>query len=290
MRDITNNRYREICVDAYEEIVQITEEYNKLFDLPRTSCDQKDVLVQPFYRGQANSEWDIEPSILHPETSEQRTDNIEIPKGLSLFGTIAYIQHYCTGTRFIDFTISLDTAIYFACNSKNDKDGAVFIYCYAPHKAEWYSAIVLSELERTVGVDKINVQCLSERIMQNYPDIKSYFNDIQELNGWIISFLDHGFIVLPDDKSIQENLRLERQRGCFYMCGVKFDHNIQANDRNFSRAGMQQFYPKSVVVPNDLKCGRWLVKIVIPKEKKPIILQQLSDKGITYDYLFPDDN
>lgn len=34
MRDITNNRYREICVDAYEEIVQITEEYNKLFDLP----------------------------------------------------------------------------------------------------------------------------------------------------------------------------------------------------------------------------------------------------------------
>lgn len=107
--------------------------------------------MQPFYREQANSEWDIEPSILHPETSEQRTDNIEIPKGMSLFGTIAYIQHYWTGARFIDFTISPDIAIYFACKSKNDKDGAVFIYCYPLHKAEWYSAIVLSELEKLLA-------------------------------------------------------------------------------------------------------------------------------------------
>lgn len=136
----------------------------------------------------------------------------------------------------------------------------------------------------------ISVQYLSERIMQNYPDIKNYFKEIQELNGWIISFLDHGFMVLPEDKSVQGNLRLERQRGCFFMCGVKFNHDLQANDRFFSRTGMQQFYPKSVVVSDDLKFGRWLVKIVIPKKKKLVILRRLLDKGIMYDYLFPDEN
>lgn len=257
--------------------------------MSRPNLNQKDGLVQPFYRGQSNSKCSIEPSILHPDTSRQQENNIVTPKGLSLFGTIAYMQHYCQGTRFIDFTVNPDIATYFACRSNNDKDGAVFIYCYAPHKAEWYSAVVLAELEGIVGVDKISVKSLSERIMKNYPNIKSSFRDIQELNGWIISFLDHGFMVLPDDESVQGNLRMKRQQGCFYMCGVKFDHNLQGYDRWFSHAGMQQFYPKSVVVPDDLKCGKWLIKLVIPKEKKTAILQQLSDRGITYDYLFPTD-
>ena len=278
--------------DTYEEIIQIIKEYNKSFDLPRVSNIQNDVLVQPFYRGQSNSEWNIEPSLLRTNLSEQQRENIKIkiPKGLSLFSAIAYKQHYYTGTRFIDFTTNPDIAVYFACNKDDNKDGAVFLYCYAPHRAEWYSAIVISELEEIISADKISIQSLSEKIFHNYPDIKQYFQDIRELNGWIISFLDHGFMALPDDDSIKKNLRMQRQQGCFYMCGVKFDHDLQADDRFYSMAGMQHFYPQTAVIPNDLKCGRWLRKIVIPKEKKYYILKQLSDKGITYDYLFPDDD
>ena len=288
MKDITKNQYREIRIDTYEEIVQIIKEYNKEFDLPRASNNQNDALMQPFYRGQPDSEWDIEPSLLHTDLSEQQRENIKIPKGLSLFSAIAYKQHYYTGTRFIDFTMNPDIAVYFACNKDDDKDGAVFVYCYAPHKAEWYSAIVMSEVEEIVSADKVSLQSLSEKIFHNYPDIQKSFQDARELNGWIISFLDHGFMVLPDEKSIQDNLRMQRQQGCFYVCGVKFDHDLQANDRCFSTAGIQYFYPQSAVVPNGLKSGRWLWKITIPKEKKVGILKQLADKGITYDYLFPD--
>ena len=288
MKDVTKNQYREIEIDTYEEIIQITKEYNKYFDLPRASNIQKDVFVQPFYRGQTDSEWDIEPSLLHTKLSEQQKKNIKIPKGLSLFSAIAYKQHYYTGTRFIDFTMNPDIAVYFACNKDDDKDGAVFVYCYAPHKAEWYSAIVMSEVEEIISTDKMSLQSLSEKIFYNYPDIQKKFQDIMELNGWIISFLDHGFMVLPDEKSIQDNLRMQRQQGCFYVCGVKFDHDLRANDRLFSTAGIQYFYPQLAVIPSDLKSGRWLLKIIIPKEKKSDILKQLSDKGITYDYLFPD--
>ncbi len=288
MKDVTQNQYREIRIDTYEEIVQITKEYNKEFDLPRASNNQNDVLMQPFYRGQSNSEWDIEPSLLHTDLSGQQRENIKIPKGLLLFSAIAYKQHYYTGTRFIDFTMNPDIAVYFACNKDDNKDGAVFVYCYAPHKAEWYSAIVMSEVEEIISTDKVSLQSLSEKIFHNYPDIQKNFQDVQELNGWIISFLDHGFMVLPDEKSIQDNLRMQRQQGCFYVCGVKFDHDLRANDRCFSSAGIQYFYPQSAVVPSDLKSGKWLLKIIIPKEKKPDILKVLSDKGIAYDYLFPD--
>lgn len=287
MKDVTKNQYREIRVDTYEEIIQITKEYNKCFDLPRASKIQNDVLMQSFYRGQSNSEWNIEPSILHTDLSGQQGENIKIPKGLSLFSTIAYKQHYYTGTRFIDFTMNPDIAVYFACNKDDDKDGAMFVYCYAPHKAEWYSAIAMSEVEEIIGTDKVSLQSLSEKIFHNYPDIQKHFQDIRELNGWIISFLDHGFMVLPDEKSIEDNLRMQRQQGCFYVCGVKFDHDLRVNDRFFSTAGIQYFYPQSAVVPSDLKSGKWLLKIIIPKEKKIDILKVLSDKGITYDYLFP---
>ncbi len=288
MKDVTQNQYREIRIDTYEEIFQITKEYNKEFDLPRAYNIQNDVFMQPFYRGQSDSEWDMKPSLLHADLSGQQRENIKIPKGLSLFSAIAYKQHYYTGTRFIDFTMNPDIAVYFACNKDDDKDGAVFVFCYAPHKAEWYSAIVMSEVEEIVSTDKVSLQSLSEKIFHNYPDIQKGFQDVRELNGWIISFLDHGFMVLPDEKSIQGNLRMQRQQGCFYVCGVKFDHDLQANDCFFSRAGTQYFYPQSAVVPNDLKSGRWLWKIIIPKEKKAGILKQLADKGITYDYLFPD--
>lgn len=51
MKDVTQNQYREIRIDTYEEIVQITKEYNKEFDLPRASNNQNDVFMQPFYSG-----------------------------------------------------------------------------------------------------------------------------------------------------------------------------------------------------------------------------------------------
>ena len=290
VKNVMKNQYQEIRVDTYEEIIQITKEYNDVFDLPRESNNQKDVFLQPFYRGQSNSEWEIEPSLFHAKIPKQRGEDIKIPKGLSLFSAIAYKQHYYTGTRFIDFTINPDIAVYFACSENSNKDGAVFLYCYEPHKAEWYSAIVMSEVEEIISTDKISIQFLSEKIYPNYPDIKKYFKDMRELNMGIISFLDHGFMVMSDDESIQENVRMKRQQGCFYVCGVKFDHDLLANDRFFLTAGAQLFYPQSAVIPDDLKNGKWLWKLIIPKEKKSDILKQLADKGITRDYLFPDDD
>ena len=95
---------------------------------------------------------------MHTDLSGQQRENIKIPKGLSLFSTIAYKQYYYTGTRFIDFTMNPDIAVYFACNIDDDKDGTIFVYCYIPHKAEWYSAIVMSKVEEIVSANKVSLQ------------------------------------------------------------------------------------------------------------------------------------
>lgn len=283
------DQYQEIHVATLEEIYTTIIEYNKFRNLPRHAFTEDGPLLQGFYRGQSNSEWDITPSLLRSKTSEPQmlkkfSPNIK----MSLFGTIAYIQHHQTGTRFIDFTTNPDVAIFFACLDSDDTDGAVYLYDYAPHQAEWYTSIVISELAQIESNDKITVQYLAKQVLKNNPDLINRFSSIEELNGGIISFLDHGFMVLPDNESLHENLRLKRQQGCFFVCGVEFEPELISTDRWFSRAGKNQFYPHSATVPSDLRNGHTLVKIIIAKECKQNILKHLESKGITYDYLLPE--
>lgn len=282
------NQYQEIHVTTLEEIYNIIIEYNKLYNLPRHDFIKDGSMLQGFYRGQSNSEWDIAPSLLRSKMSEPQILKKYNPNTkMSLFGTIAYIQHHQTGTRFIDFTTNPDVAIFFACLNSNNTDGAVFLYNYVPHQAEWYTSIVLSELAQLENNNKITVQYLAEQVLKNNPDLNNRFSSIEELNGGIISFLDHGFMVLPDSENLHNNLRLKRQQGCFFVCGVKFEPELTPTNRWFSCAGKNQFYPHSAIVPSDLKNGHSLVKIIIAKEYKQGILQYLESKGITYDYLLP---
>lgn len=107
------DQYQEIHVNTLKEIYNIIDEYNNFRRLPRPAFEDGRIL-QTFYRGQCNSNWDIVPSLLRSETSENKMLNKFVPDGsLSLFGTIAYIQYHYTGTRFIDFITNPDIAIFF---------------------------------------------------------------------------------------------------------------------------------------------------------------------------------
>ena len=158
MEYLPSHNYQEIRIDTLNEIYTIIQRYNQFYNL--SHCDSKNgnTSLQVFYRGQSDSSWNISPSILRSSKKE-----IEIIKELhpdterSLFEIISYIQHYHTGTRFIDFTIDPDIAIFFACADNEDKDGAVYLYTYVAHRAEWYSALVLTELTQ-IEADQLTIQ------------------------------------------------------------------------------------------------------------------------------------
>ncbi len=280
--------YQEVIVSSIEEIYLIIQKYKAFRNLPRPGFNDKGPYLDAFYRGQSNSEWDITPSLVRSNIEEEKLLETYAPKEtMSLFGTIAYIQHHYQSTRFIDFTMNPDVAIYFACSANNDKNGAFYIYDYVPHKAEWYTAVILSELTRIQTENEISVQDFSDEILRYHPEFRNRFSSIEELNGAVISFLDHGFMVLPDKESYDKNIRLQRQEGCFYVCGVEFSKALVSANRWFSRAGNNKFKPHSAIVPDELKNGHTLVKIIIPSNVKTQFLYQLSLKGITQEYLFP---
>ncbi|OUQ44591.1 hypothetical protein B5E64_13610 [Drancourtella sp. An12] len=283
------NIYQEVTVSSIEEIYDTIKRYIKFHNFSYPNLIDEEPRTYTFFRGQSNSAWDITPSLIRSNIKESKLLEIYMPpkENLSLFGTIAYIQHYHQSTRFIDFTFNPDIAIYFACSGHNDKNGALYIYPYLPHKAEWYTATVLSELTHIQGKDEISVQDFSQIILQSHPEFRERFLNIEDLNGAIISFLDHGFMVLPDSSSYHNNVRLQRQQGCFYVCGVEFSKPLTPTNRWFSQAGKNKFNPHSAVTPDELRNGDFLVKIIIPKDIKPQFLYQLSSKGITESFLFP---
>ncbi len=284
--------YQEIRVDTLEDIDEIIADYNRFYNLPRPGISaiyDPAVYLQTFFRGQSNESWKIRASIEGEKEQEYKIlADFEARHDGSLFDLIAFVQHYRTGTRFIDFTTDKDVALYFACSENMDKDGALFIWCYAPHKAEWYTACVLTELAQIKNGSMMSVQELSEMILRKYPKVNSIFRETIDLYTAIVSFLDHGFMVVPPETAKENNLRLKRQSGCFYVCGVKFECPLDGVARISSHAGYNMFDPHSVQIPEGLRKGNALVKIVICKELKEEILWHLEKKGITKEYLLPD--
>lgn len=279
------NKYQEFHVDSLEEIYAIIEKYNVFYDIPRYVYE--DEKLQPFYRGQSRCDWDISPSILRCSDSEHNhIDNHFDSKFKSLFELIAYIQHYYTGTRFIDFTTDPNVALYFACAENPQNDGALFLYNYAFHKAQWYTTVILCELSKLKNDNKIKVQDFTEHLLITYPELKDIFADVRELNMAIVSFLDNGFMAVPDNDSLPQNIRMRNQKGCFYICGSQFVEQLSSQDRFMSSAGNNYFYPHKIVIPDDLKRGHTLRKIIIPNELKQDILQSLeNEKGINKEFL-----
>ena len=286
------HEYQEIRVNTLEDINEIIADYNSYYDLPRpgiSAIDDPTVYLQTFFRGQSDESWKIRASIEGAKEQENEIlANFSSMYDGNAFDLIAYVQHYRTGTRFIDFTTDKDVALYFACSENMDRDGALFMWCYAPHKAEWYTASVLAEVAQIKNDSKMSVQELSELMLKKYPKIKDAFKETIELNTAIVSFLDHGFMAVPPESAKDNNLRLKRQSGCFYVCGVEFVRPLEGMARISSHAGYNMFYPHSVQIPKGLKNGNALVKIVICKELKEEILEYLEKKGITKEYLLPD--
>lgn len=286
------HEYQEIRVNTLEDINEIIADYNSFYNLPRpgiSAIDDPSVYLRTFFRGQSDESWKIRASIEGAKEQEyQILADFESRHDESLFDLIAYVQHYRTGTRFIDFSTDKDVALYFACSENMDKDGALFMWCYAPHKAEWYTACVLTELAQVKNDSTMSVQELSEMILRKYPKINDTFKETIDLNTAIVSFLDHGFMAVPPETAKENNLRLKRQSGCFYVCGVKFERPLNSVSRISTHAGYNKFYPHSVQIPEGLRNGNALVKIVICKDLKKEILGYLEEKGITKEYLLPD--
>ena len=176
---------------------------------------------------------------------------------------------------------------FFACNQDNDKDGSLFICPYVPRKMSWIDSFIISEL--SLLKEEISLKDFSEILLKKYTTFKSHYEDTVELCTHIVSWLDHGFVVLPDkdeyEKMKEYNKRIYNQKGAFFVCGNRTKKPLDSWRRISSHAGYNVIIPEINDVPDTIQGSSFVTKIKIPSNLKSDLLNILNEKGINEAFL-----
>lgn len=275
----------ELEIDSIEDVYEIEKQKRQYFNIDRT--DYKNNLTL-FFRGQADYSWKLEPSILRYKNI-QEWEEIKgyDPNTDNLVAYIAKCQHFGKKTRFLDFTTDINIALFFACKDLSNKDASLFICPYIPRKMNWSDSIIISEL--ALLKNEIKLQDFTGDLFIKYPEFNSYYKDTADLCTRIVSWLDHGFIVLPDKEEYETmkiiNKRIYDQKGAFFICGNKTKQPLNSHNRSSSCARYNIILPEICDVPNTMQSSKFVIKVKIPATMKNSILEYLGKKGINEKYL-----
>lgn len=293
------NRYDFVC----EEVQRAKE----------SICSNPSNGIQFYYRGHADIDWELVPTIVR--SKGKATECSEIRRAMndgkwllkdSMFVNIARMQHYGYETRFLDYTTNLDVALYFACSDKKccDKDGCISICAYTNDRhAETMDTIAISEL--ALMTKEKSLMDFATSIIANHgkaieKEKRLYGNgwnslDVPTKMAWDIAvWLNYGFMVTPTENDMQElkknNPRILRQEGAFFVFG---------NQTNPPKTPTFSSQLDTVTICPNIKEKSTLIQpgifrnpainVEIQNEWKPQIIEVLTKKGITREYLFPDE-
>lgn len=282
----------EIEISNINELYEIEREKREYFKSQEIDPYKRNVL---FFRGQSDYSWILIPSIKREDNSntkaEEKLNEWEILEGYdastdNLFEYIAKCQHYGKKTRFLDFSTDINVALFFACYEKEDTDASLYMCPYMPRKSCWSDTIIISEL--SLLRNAISVGDFANELYMKYADLRNRFIDINELSMQLVSWLDHGFIVLPDAKEYEEmkadNPRIYNQKGAFFICGNETQQPLDSRRSNL-RAKYNIILPKACGVPDTIQEDIFVTKVKIPSFLKRNILDCLIAKGINKEYL-----
>lgn len=241
------------------------------------NCLEKDEDKQYYYRGQANADWLLVPSVfrggektlLHRKHINQHKDfqgffesfvriEEDIYKQInhhlvgdmgqkSAWEKICYAQHYRFPTRLLDWTINRLVALYFLASGECDCDGALWCYQLSDDPAK------IEDLPDTMKFLKPFTTAVSED-----SENPIFFED------------DATSVVTAIQPPPDLDLRVEKQESIFL---VRFT----------SKAG-------EMFIDQEWELGKkstQLLKVVIPASLKKEIIEYLSEQGINEDFIYP---
>ena len=224
----------------------------------------------------------------------------------SAFVNIARMQHYGYATRFLDYTTSLDVALYFACNDSNyyHRDGCISICPYTNDRhIETPDTLAISELARLTSdislmdfaksVSEKHESAIKEehKLYQTHPFL---FDESTDMAWAATVWLNSGFMITPTEDELnylaKSNPRILRQKGAFFIFGNETTPSKVPTRSSLLDTVMIHPIIKeksNLIRPDILENGA--INITIRSRWKPEIMKMLEKKGITHEYLFPDE-
>lgn len=274
-----------------EEIHSVSEYLGWLSDVKQIHSMTHTVSSYTFFRGQANMDWKLSPSLYRKGLFKSENLLLTEIKHISpnemlenRFDTLVKMQHFGMPTRLLDMTTNPLVALYFACENdvEMDCDGAVYVF---PNLPVSWSTDPFIELIMDFVFDYYpeNV-CLDEMLKRT--KIK-YSNVIHRAMPDDINLLLHyltlpAFAVMP----AKTNERIEAQDGTFFIFGMSLRERYVSNNIGNLGKVYYNFDPVSIEKPGQIWKDAKIIRV--PASEKNIILEQLDILGINEKKLFPD--
>ena len=110
------------------------------FEVPCDNGTKKNHHDKIYFRGQAKNEWPLISGVFRDDSSNYMSEHnllqhamwrlsLDLSALPSYLEKLIFLQHYGLKTRLLDVTFNPLIALYFACSSHAEDDGAVYCGC-----------------------------------------------------------------------------------------------------------------------------------------------------------------
>lgn len=275
---------KKITINSISEFIENVCECNSSSELRREDLTQNEILL---YRGHADEHYELIPSIGRDGLITQERNLIELVKykmpnifknNMYPLELLALLQHYGIPTRLLDVTENPLVALYFACCSRPETNGEIFVFKNNDAVIATYSIVnAIADSYRLLHPQPIRTSLenfYNSAIEQHYFSEDRYIckythKTKEQKEEWIQECCEKiHFVYAP-----VRTLRQQMQQGRY----ILFPNEIDSK---------KNFIAKMTPMSKNDKC---IFKVFqIPADRKRKILIDLKCLGISEEVLFCD--